>query len=388
MAVVPALDAYAHVSVSSPDATPGGFGKVIFRVPNESESANTTAITVQLPADTPFPEVNVGAMPGWTATTTTSPLPEPVEVEGFTVTEAVSSVTWTADGEGLPPEQFAEFQLSVGPFPDVDQIVFTATQTYSDGEVVSWSDPTVEGQDEPEHPAPVLSLAAAGEIDERVREWLRQRFRQRRTRVGDRRRGARCRRAGHGSERTPSTSPRRMKRALIPGLMALGGVLAAVAVSTGDVSAHATLESADPANGSMLAAPPDHVELVFSENVGKPAALAVLDPAGNEVAGGELQVVDHTMSRTYDPATFEPGVYTISYQVTSADGHPISGTLTFMVHGAGESVTPVPPASSGTTTDASPTVVIALAALLALALGAALLVVKRVVALPDGNPTG
>jgi MYXO-CTERM domain-containing protein len=59
-----------------------------------------------------------------------------------------------------------------------------------------------------------------------------------------------------------------------------------------------------------------------------------------------------------------------------------------MVHGAGESVTPVPPASSGSTTEASPTVVIALAALLALALGAALLVVKRVVALPDGNPTG
>ena len=179
-----------------------------------------------------------------------------------------------------------------------------------------------------------------------------------------------------------------MKRALISGLMALGGVFAAVAVTTGEVSAHATLESADPANGSMLAAPPDHVELVFSENVGKPAALAVLDPAGHEVAGGELQVVDHTMSRTYEPATFEPGVYTISYQVTSADGHPISGTSTFMVHGAGESVTPVPPASSGTTTDASPTVVIALAALLALALGAALLVVKRVVALPDGNPTG
>jgi uncharacterized protein YcnI len=165
VAIVPALDVYAHVSVSSPDAAPGGFGKVIFRVPNESKTANTTAITVQLPAETPFPEVSVGAVPGWAATTTTSPLPEPVEVEGFTVTEAVSSVTWTADGEGLPPEQFAEFQLSVGPFPDVDQIVFTATQTYSDGEVVAWSDPTVEGQGEPEHPAPVLSLTATGQTD-------------------------------------------------------------------------------------------------------------------------------------------------------------------------------------------------------------------------------
>lgn len=166
VALVPALDAYAHVSVSSPDATPGGFGTVVFRVPNESESANTTAISVQLPADTPFPSVEVGAMPGWTATTATSTLPEPVEVEGFTVTDAVSSVTWTADGDGLPPEQFGEFQLSVGPFADdVDEVVFTVTQTYSDGEIVEWSDPTVEGQDEPEHPAPVLALEPAADAD-------------------------------------------------------------------------------------------------------------------------------------------------------------------------------------------------------------------------------
>lgn len=179
-----------------------------------------------------------------------------------------------------------------------------------------------------------------------------------------------------------------MKRALISGLVALGGVLASVAVTAGEVSAHATLESADPANGSMLAAAPDHVELVFSENVGKPAALVVLDPGGTEVTGGELQVVDDTMSRTYDPAAFAPGVYTVSYQVTSADGHPISGTLTFMVHGEGESAVPVAPASSSPSTEASAVVVIALAALLALGLGAALFIVKRVVALPDGTTSG
>jgi methionine-rich copper-binding protein CopC len=180
-----------------------------------------------------------------------------------------------------------------------------------------------------------------------------------------------------------------MKRALIAGLMALGAVVAAVAVSSGEASAHATLESADPANGSMLTTAPDHVELVFSENVGKPAALVVLDPSGNEVDGGELQVVDHTMSRTYDPAAFAPGIYTVSYQVVSADGHPVSGTLSFMVHGEGESAAaPVLPAASNSTTDANSTVVILLAAVLALGLGAALLIVKRVVALPDGTPTG
>jgi methionine-rich copper-binding protein CopC len=179
-----------------------------------------------------------------------------------------------------------------------------------------------------------------------------------------------------------------MTRALTRGLVALGCVLAAVTPASGAVRAHATLVSADPANGAMLASAPDHVELVFSENIGKPAALAVLDSSGAELEGGELRIADDTMSRSYDPAVFVPDVYTISYQVTSADGHPISGTLTFMVHGEGEAITSVPAASSGSTTDADPAVVITLAALLALGLGAALLIVKRVVALPDGNPTG
>jgi methionine-rich copper-binding protein CopC len=178
-----------------------------------------------------------------------------------------------------------------------------------------------------------------------------------------------------------------MKRLLACGVLALGPLIAAAAIAAGDVSAHATLVSADPADGSMLVTAPAHVELVFSEAVGEPAALAVLDSSGDEVQGGALEVLDDTVRRTYDPATFEPDVYTISYQVTSADGHPISGTLTFMVHGEGESVTALPP-SSGSATDADPTVVVALAAVLGLALGAALFIVKRAVAIPDGNPTG
>jgi methionine-rich copper-binding protein CopC len=181
---------------------------------------------------------------------------------------------------------------------------------------------------------------------------------------------------------------RGIKRILIYGVMTLGGSLAASTVTSGEVSAHATLVSADPASGSMLTAPPDHVALVFSETVGEPAALVVLDSSGNEIEGGALQVVDDTMSRTYDPSTFAPDVYTVSYQVTSADGHPISGTLTFMVHAEGDAAMPEAPASSSSTTDATPAVVIALAALLALGLGAALLFAKRVVALPDGNPPG
>lgn len=162
--LAPAAIAHAHVTVSSPDASPGGFGKLVFRVPSESDTANTTAVTVQLPADTPFAFVSIGVVPGWTAEAVTTELPEPVEVAGFTITEAVTSVTWTADGEGLGPHQFTEFALSAGPFPaDVDSMVFPATQEYSDGEVVEWAEVAPEGAPEPERPAPVLALASAGE---------------------------------------------------------------------------------------------------------------------------------------------------------------------------------------------------------------------------------
>jgi uncharacterized protein YcnI len=167
LALVPALTTSAHVTVSSPDAAPGGFGKLVFRVPSESDTANTTSVSVELPADTPFRFVSAGVNPGWTAEAITTQLPAPVESDGFTLTEAVTRVTWTADGDGLPPHQFTEFQLSVGPFPaGVEQFVLPATQTYSDGTVVEWSEVAAEGGPEPERPAPVLDLTGDAGTDQ------------------------------------------------------------------------------------------------------------------------------------------------------------------------------------------------------------------------------
>ena len=47
--VLSATPASAHVTVSSPDASAGGFGKLVFRVPTESETAATTKIRITLP---------------------------------------------------------------------------------------------------------------------------------------------------------------------------------------------------------------------------------------------------------------------------------------------------------------------------------------------------
>ena len=46
-----AAPASAHVTVNPNTATPGSYSKVTFRVPNEKDSANTTKLEVNLPAD-------------------------------------------------------------------------------------------------------------------------------------------------------------------------------------------------------------------------------------------------------------------------------------------------------------------------------------------------
>jgi hypothetical protein len=52
--------------------------------------------------------------------------------------------------------------VSMGPLPKIDQMIFKSLQTYSDGNVVRWIDePSTDGT-EPESPAPVLKLTAAG----------------------------------------------------------------------------------------------------------------------------------------------------------------------------------------------------------------------------------
>ncbi|BFU44646.1 YcnI family protein [Krasilnikovia sp. MM14-A1004] len=153
--------ASAHVTVNPNNATQGGYTKVAFRVPNEKDTANTTAVEVNLPADTPIASVSLKPLPGWTATTVKSKLATPIKKHDTVITEAVSKITWTAADANsqIKPGQFQEFEVSLGPLPEVDQIVFKALQTYSDGDIVRWIDVPAAGQ-EAEHPAPILKLAA------------------------------------------------------------------------------------------------------------------------------------------------------------------------------------------------------------------------------------
>jgi uncharacterized protein len=103
-------------------------------------------------------------MAGWDIKVTKAKLDKPVDAHGKQITEAVSKVTWIADGKGIAPGYFEKFPVSVGALPeDADDMVFKAIQTYSNKEVVRWIEEQKEGAEEPENPAPVLTLSAASE---------------------------------------------------------------------------------------------------------------------------------------------------------------------------------------------------------------------------------
>jgi uncharacterized protein YcnI len=155
--------ASAHVTVSSPDAAQGGFGKVVFSVPNESDAESTVRVRIQVPDKTPLASLLIEPVPGWTITTTTTQLATPLTTDdGQKVTTAISVIDFAATpGGGIAPGRFLEFALSGGPFPKVGSIAFNVVQTYSDGTEAAWIDPTVQGQPEPQHPAPVLTLTSS-----------------------------------------------------------------------------------------------------------------------------------------------------------------------------------------------------------------------------------
>lgn len=156
--------ASAHVTVSSADASPGDYGKLVFRVPNESDTASTVGLRIQVPAEAAMASLRVQPVPGWTATLTNSELAEPLEAHGQEITSYVSVVEFRATGPGIAPGEFQEFALSGGPFPETDELAYPAVQLYSDGTEAAWIEPSVDGE-EPERPAPVLSLTSAGSAD-------------------------------------------------------------------------------------------------------------------------------------------------------------------------------------------------------------------------------
>ncbi|MFD1661324.1 copper resistance protein CopC [Streptomyces caeni] len=121
----------------------------------------------------------------------------------------------------------------------------------------------------------------------------------------------------------------RAVRGLLTLLLAVAGALFGGAAPA---SAHAALIGSGPAQGTVVDKAPDQVTLTFSEKVAFSGdSLRVLDPRGQRVDTGKAFNQSGTVYGVKVRAGLPRGTYTVTYQVVSADSHPVSGAFTFSV---------------------------------------------------------
>ena len=97
----------------------------------------------------------------------------------------------------------------------------------------------------------------------------------------------------------------------------------------GEASAHASLASADPRDGTVLAQAPKTVELRFNENV-TAGAVNLIDAAGRLRSDAVVTAKDDAISVALPP-NLPKGTQIVSYRVISEDGHPVTGSVTFSI---------------------------------------------------------
>jgi len=113
------------------------------------------------------------------------------------------------------------------------------------------------------------------------------------------------------------------------GLLLLAGLLG-VGVPA---SAHAFIDTADPAVGSTIKVAPTVVTLTFSEAL-EPhfSSIAVVDAAGQRVDLDDAHVAQGDATRfMIGLKPLKPGTYTVNWRATSVDTHKTNGNYHFTV---------------------------------------------------------
>ncbi len=119
-------------------------------------------------------------------------------------------------------------------------------------------------------------------------------------------------------------------------------------------SAHNALIGTDPADGSTVGSAPEQITLTFNEPAqALGSEIVVTDPNGTTVSDGAVQLVDATVTQALT-GDLPAGAYTVTWRVTSADGHPSHGSFGFTAEAATTvGVDPGPDAEPEVTTQAT-----------------------------------
>jgi uncharacterized protein YcnI len=157
-----AAPAAAHVTIDPPSVPKGGSAHLSFLVPNESAGARTNRVQLYFPpAPDAIPGVSVEALEGWHFAIRKQRLSSPIVTDDGSISEVVSSITWTANNAStaIGPDEFVAFSITADGLPDdADEVVFRVVQSYTDGTSVRWVDPVSDTGPEAQHPTPILAL--------------------------------------------------------------------------------------------------------------------------------------------------------------------------------------------------------------------------------------
>jgi copper transport protein len=136
----------------------------------------------------------------------------------------------------------------------------------------------------------------------------------------------------------------RLTRRARAGSVCFGALLGLMVVPLGPAApaaAHAYLQGSDPSDGAVLPATPGQVVLTFSEPVQPvPDRVLVVDPDGERIERGPPAAEGAVITIPLG-GDGPRGTYLVSFRVTSADGHPAGGVLSYSV-GAPSATPPVP----------------------------------------------
>ena len=104
----------------------------------------------------------------------------------------------------------------------------------------------------------------------------------------------------------------------------------------GFATAHATLDRSDPLDGQVVQTPPSKVTLTFSEPIETAlGAIRIFDSDARRVDAGSTRREAPNVVTSGVSGTLARGTYTVSWRVSSADGHPIGGAFVFHVGAPG-----------------------------------------------------
>lgn len=152
---------------------------------------------------------------------------------------------------------------------------------------------------------------------------------------------------------TRKAGRRRFARLAAVLAVVLAGALGALVLAAAPASAHDSLVSTAPTSGQTLPQIPASVVLTFDEPaVAMGTQILVTGPDG-PVQQGTPQLVDDTVTQAV-AGNAPAGRYTVDWRVTSADGHPVSGSFTFTTEAAGTRPRGAPPVTPSPFTDSGP----------------------------------